>query len=79
MHCWSAIWRGVSALLPETMVEALVNIQEPYARSWLRVVINALSHDELTLAVVTLWAVWHARRKALHEEVFQSPVYLQFY
>jgi hypothetical protein len=24
--------------------------------------------------VVTLWAIWHARRKALHEGLFQSPL-----
>ena len=24
--------------------------------------------------LVTLWAIWHARRKAIHEEVFQNPL-----
>jgi hypothetical protein len=24
--------------------------------------------------VVTLWAIWHARRKAIHETMFQSPL-----
>ena len=24
--------------------------------------------------VVTLWAIWHARRKAIHENIFQSPL-----
>ncbi|KAF8686692.1 hypothetical protein HU200_043525 [Digitaria exilis] len=28
----------------------------------------------MTRVVVTLWAVWHARRKALHENVFQGPL-----
>jgi ribonuclease HI len=23
---------------------------------------------------VTLWAIWHARRKAIHEDIFQSPL-----
>jgi hypothetical protein len=24
--------------------------------------------------VVTLWAIWHARRKAIHENIFQRPL-----
>jgi ribonuclease HI len=24
--------------------------------------------------LVTLWAIWHAKRKAVHEEIFQSPM-----
>jgi hypothetical protein len=37
-------------------------------------VIELLPHVELTLTVVTLWSIWHTRRKALDEEVFQSPL-----
>jgi ribonuclease HI len=29
---------------------------------------------ELTKVVVALWAIWHARRKALHEDIYQSPM-----
>jgi hypothetical protein len=72
MECNMA--RNVWALLPEGLVEVLINIQEPDARSWLSVVIELLPHVELTLTVVTLWSIWHTRRKALDEEVFQSPL-----
>jgi hypothetical protein len=27
-----------------------------------------------SLLFVTLWVIWFARRKAIHEEVFQSPL-----
>jgi hypothetical protein len=36
--------------------------------------IDTLSHEEFTKAVVTLWAVWSDRRKAIYEEIFQSPL-----
>ena len=55
--------RSVWALLPEELVEVLINIEEPDARCWLAEVINALSHEDLTVTVVTMWVVWHARRK----------------
>ena len=66
----SCVW----ALLPEGLVEAVINFQEADARSWLAAIIGFLSQEELTLTVVTLWAIWHARRKALYEDVFQSPL-----
>ena len=24
--------------------------------------------------VVTMWSIWHARRKVIHEDIFQSPL-----
>lgn len=35
--------------------------------------IDSLSHVAFTKLAVTLWAIWWAQRKAIHEEVFQSP------
>jgi hypothetical protein len=63
--------RSVWALLLEEIVELMIQSQEPDARSWLEVFRSA-THDELTQVIVTLWAISHARRKALHEDVFQS-------
>ena len=28
---------------------------------------------QLTVLIVTLWAIWSSRRKAIHEEIFQTP------
>jgi hypothetical protein len=28
---------------------------------------------------VTLWSIWHARRKAIHEQIFQSPLSVQIF
>lgn len=34
---------------------------------------DLLPHADFTTDLVTLWAIWHARRKALHEQTFQTP------
>src|SRR6266540_2472849 len=36
--------------------------------------IEALNHQEQVKLFVTLWAIWHARRKAIHDGEFQSPL-----
>jgi len=33
-----------------------------------------MSHDKFTSVVVTLWAIWSARRKLIHEGINQSPL-----
>lgn len=35
--------------------------------------IETLSHEEFVWLAVTLWVIWWARRKAIHEAIFQSP------
>jgi hypothetical protein len=36
--------------------------------------IDKMKKEDLTRMLVTLWAIWHAKRKAIHEEVYQSPM-----
>ena len=36
--------------------------------------IDSLSHAQFIDMVVTLWAIWYARRKAIHENEFHSPL-----
>jgi hypothetical protein len=64
----------VWALLSEDLVELVINIEELNARGWVNEVIRAVPQDELTRVILTLWAIWHAHRKVLHEEIFQSPL-----
>lgn len=66
--------RSVRALMPEDLIDVTINILEPDARGWLAAVTSSLPHAQLTQIVVTLWAVWYARRKAIYEEEFQSPL-----
>jgi hypothetical protein len=36
--------------------------------------INTLHHDQFTRLAVTLWSISTTRRKAIHEEIYQSPL-----
>lgn len=64
----------VWALSKEEMVEHICNIQEQNARAWLAEAISSLPREETTRMIVTLWAIWHAKRKAIYENTFQSPL-----
>ena len=44
------------------------------ARVWLATMIETLKQDDQVCLFVNLWAIWHARRKAIHEQVYQSPM-----
>ena len=35
---------------------------------------EVLQHDDLVRLTVVLWAIWHARRQVIHENIFQSPL-----
>jgi hypothetical protein len=71
LHCNMA--RSVWALAPEEITTLICNIQEPSVGAWLAAVFEALPHDDRTRTIVTLWALWHTRRKAIHKGIFQSP------
>jgi ribonuclease HI len=64
----------VWALLDEEVTEHVSRSNDGDARAWVAGLIQTLKHDDLTKVLVTLWAIWHARRKAIHEQIFQSPL-----
>jgi hypothetical protein len=66
--------RSVWSLANEKMVEHMCQAHELEARNWLFTMINTMPHDQLVRLTVTLWAIWHARRKAIYENLFQSPL-----
>jgi hypothetical protein len=33
-----------------------------------------MEHDDFIRLIVTLWAIWHARRKTIHADIFHSPL-----
>jgi hypothetical protein len=41
--------------------------------------IGTLKSDNLIRVYVKLWAIWHARRKAIHKQVFQSPLFIHHF
>jgi hypothetical protein len=66
--------RSVWALAPEEISDYVENLQEPHARAWLVSVLKDLPTHEFTRVIVTLWALWYARRKIIHEGEYQSPL-----
>ena len=64
----------VWALSNEEMVEHICRIQDQNPWIWLAEITSSLPREELKRVVVTLWAIWHAKRKAIYEKVFQSPL-----
>jgi ribonuclease HI len=73
MRCWTAPCLGVFG--PWLMQNSqMCRSEEGDARLWLFNLVDTLSTDEQVKVFTTLWSIWHARRKAIQEQVFQSPV-----
>ena len=64
----------VWALSNEEMVEHICRIQDQNPWIWLAEITSSLPREELKRVVVTLWAIWHAKCKAVYEKAFQSPL-----
>jgi hypothetical protein len=52
------------------IVEHLHSSEEGDARAWLEMMIATLKQEERTRVIVTVWTIWHARRKAIHEQIY---------
>jgi hypothetical protein len=65
--------RSTWVLSDPLLLEHVEAMNEPVAKNWLFGLMDSLSHEQFTRLTVTLWAIWTARRKAIHEEIFQSP------
>ncbi|KAM3225890.1 hypothetical protein ACQJBY_058544 [Aegilops geniculata] len=65
----SSVW----ALSDDSLVEHMSQHDAENAREWIFAMKDALSHERFVRMTVTLWAVWAARRKAIYEDIFQSP------
>ena len=57
----------------EEIVEHICANQEMSAKNWLFSMHETLTHEHFTKMIVTMWAIRKARRKAIHEEIIQSP------
>jgi hypothetical protein len=61
-------------LVDEGVTEHVCIADNPSARLWLVELTATLSHEEFARVAVTLWAIWYARRKIIHDGEFQSPL-----
>jgi ribonuclease HI len=66
--------RSVWSLWDEEDVEPLMVDEATDPKLWLMSLSNTLPQRKFVQVLVTLWAIWWARRKAIHEEEFQSPL-----
>lgn len=65
--------RSVWPLCSEEAVEIMLDNLSFDAKNYVFTMHDSLSHEEFTRMVVTLWAVWQATRRDIHEEIFDSP------
>jgi hypothetical protein len=66
--------RSVWALADEEVVEHMHTTTESNARSWLFNMMDSLTSEHFILVGVSLWAIWMARWKAIHEGESQSSL-----
>jgi hypothetical protein len=48
--------------------------EDPSAKQWLFAMIETFSQEDFARVAITLWDIWYARRKIIHDDEFQSPV-----
>jgi hypothetical protein len=66
--------RAVWDLMDEDLVETLQMDETSDSKLWLNSLCNSLGQKNFVQILVTLWATWWARRRAMYEEEFQSPL-----
>lgn len=64
----------VWALEKEEITEHICQIEGQDAKGWLATVMKSLNHEDLIWVTVTLWVIWNARRKVVHENLYQSSI-----
>jgi hypothetical protein len=69
-----SVARCVLALANEGITEHVCMNEDPSARNWLFAMMETLLRDDFARVAVTLWAIWYARKRIIHEGEFQSPL-----
>jgi ribonuclease HI len=60
--------------MDENLVESMQMDETTDPKLWLMSLCTTLSQRDFIQVLVTLWSIWWARRRAIHEEEFQSPL-----
>lgn len=59
----NSMWLDVYGRCPiQKLLEHILAMTEPDARSWIFSMINSSSHVEFTKLAIALWAIWSSRR-----------------
>lgn len=65
--------RSVWVLVDEDLYDQIRWRREEQARHWLFELDEALSEQDYVKVIVTMWALWKAKRDLVHEDKWQSP------
>ena len=66
--------RCVWVLNDEGLPELAISNHTIDAILWLFWLFDTLNEQELAKVLITMWAIWWARRRAIHDNEFQSPL-----
>ena len=66
--------RCVWALSDEDLTEKIISNREKDAKLWMLWLVDTLPSVDLARVLVTMWAIWWARRRAIHDDQYQSPL-----
>lgn len=65
-----ALW----SLVDKDLVEHMITCRTLDARLWLMQLKDSMREEEFIKALVTLRSIWWARRRAIHENEYHSPL-----
>lgn len=66
--------RCVWTLVDEDLIDHIAATEINNPKMWLFFMQETLSAKEFQKLLIICWAIWRARRMALHEDIFQSPL-----
>lgn len=66
--------KAVWALMDDDIVNFVHAGHQEDLKLWLFNLIEVATNEEVVRVLVTLWSIWWGRRKAIHEQQFQSPL-----
>ena len=66
--------RAVWAMKEDDIAAPVFGDESDDPKLWLFSLSNSLSQEKFIGVLVTLWAIWWARRKIIHEDEYQSPL-----
>jgi hypothetical protein len=66
--------RCVWAQLDEDIIELITTLHIADPMYWVLFMCTNIPQELDIQILVTCWAIWYARRKAIHEGIFQSPL-----
>ena len=66
--------RCVWALGEEEILGHVISNRTEDPRLWLFWLFETMNQQDLARVLITMWAIWWARRRAIHDNEFQSPL-----